>query len=283
MAAITAAQQKTRPEVFAHHDYREFLQAWIEYNKNLDGSKTLRALSRNADLSPGYLPLVLSGQRSLSEKALKKLMPHLGLKPQEQSYLKILVALGEARSQEERSHALKQIQRFEAYKDKNTSELEVHKYLSRWYLVTIRELVATEGFKWNAKFIQGRLKRHVPVSEIEKAMGFLTKHGFVAVDKNGLASLPNKSLKCEGGVYQIALGDYHREMLNLAVESIDQTEKDARYLSGYTFAVAKENIDAAKEILDEAKKKIVELEQKQKSADSVYHVELSFFPLSEDK
>ncbi len=273
---------KSRPDIFSFHDYREFLVTWFNYIKTADDSKTLRAISRNADLSAGYLPLVLSGQRSLTLKSLKKLMPSLNLKRSEQSYLKLLVNLNEARSQEERSFALKQIQRFGSYKNRNSIELEVHKYLSRWYLVAIRELVSVSGFRWDAKWIQSKLKRHVPIIEIEKAMDFLGKHGFVAVSKFGVATVPNKKLNCEGGVFQLALADYHREMLMLASESIDKTEKDLRSLTGYTFAVNKDNIDDVKKILAEAQTKIVELEQKQKKANAVYHVEMSFFPLSEE-
>jgi uncharacterized protein (TIGR02147 family) len=282
LSASPVTETITRPDIFAFHDYREYLGRWFSYLKNLDESKTLRAISRDSELSPGYLPLVLSGQRSLTTKSLKKILPQLSLKPNEQSYLKLLVNLGEARTQEGRSQALRQIQRFGSYKNNNNRELEVHKYLSHWYLVAIRELVSVAGFEWDAKWIQGKLTRHVGVYDIEKAMAFLLQHGFVIVDKDNKATLPSKSLKCEGGIYQIALGDYHREMLQLAAESIDSTEKDLRSLTGYTFAVKKENLDEVKKILADAQNKIVELEQKQKSADAVYHVELSFFPLSED-
>lgn len=282
LSASSAINIKSRPDIFSYHDYREFLVSWFGYIKVIDASKTLREISRTADLSPGYLPLVLSGQRSLTLKSLKKLLPPLKLKPTEQSYLKLLVNLGEASTQEERSNALKQIQRFGSYKNKNKRELEVYKYLSRWYLVAIRELVSVQGFRWDAKWIQSKLKRHVPTIEIEKAMDFLGEHGFVTVNKDGEASVPNKSLNCEGGIFQLALADYRREMLMLASESIDKTEKDLRSLTGYTFAVDKENVDAVKKILAEAQSKIVELEQKQKKANAVYHVEMSFFPLSEE-
>ncbi len=279
--ANSAINLKSRPDIFAHHDYREFLNSWFSYLKSVDAGQTLRAISRSVDLSAGYLPLVLSGQRSLTLKSLKKLIPFLQLRRNEQSFLKLLVDLGEAGSQEERSYALKQIQRFNSYKNKNNHALEVHKYLSKWYLVAIRELVSVSGSRWNAKWIQGKLKRHVSTVEIEKAMDFLTEHGFVNVNK-GKATVPNKNLNCEGGIFQLALADYHREMLMLASESIDKTEKDLRSLTGYTFAVDKENIDAVKKILAEAQSKIVELEQKQKKANAVYHVEMSFFPLSEE-
>lgn len=281
MNASSTIQLKARPDIFAHHDYREFLNSWFSYLKKLDEGHTLRAISRTVDLSPGYLPLVLSGQRSLTSKSLKKLMPFLKLRRNEQSFLKLLVDLGEARSQEGRSYALKQIQRFNSYKNKNSQELEVHRYLSKWHLVAIRELVSVSGSQWNAKWIQTKLKRHVSTTEIQKAMDFLTEHGFVSVNKSK-ASVPNKNLNCEGGIFQLALADYHREMLMLASESIDKTEKDLRSLTGYTFAVDKENVEAVKKILAEAQSKIVELEQKQKKANAVYHVEMSFFPLSEE-
>lgn len=282
MGAALATKNQARPLIFEFHNYREFLISWTDYILTVDKAKSLRALSRQAKLSPGYLPLVLAGHRSLSHKSTAKLLPHLGLKPNEQSYFKLLVKLDEAKTHDERSHALKQIQRFNAYRSKNNKELEAYVYLSHWYIVAIRELVSVVGFQWDAKWIQSHLNRHVSLIEIKKSMEFLVQHGFVILSKEGTASVPAKSLDCLGGIFQIALSDYHKEMLVLAAESIDQTEKEKRSLTGYTFAIASENIDNVKKIIAEAQAKIVELERGQKISNAVYHLEFSFFPLSEE-
>ncbi len=278
----TPKGDEQRPLIFLYHDYRAFLKIWIDYLRKLEANFSLRLLSRLAKLSPGYLPLVLAGSRSLSKKNLDKLLPFLHLSANEKSYLKLLLVLDEAKTHNERVTALKQLQRYHSYQNHNLKELESYQYLSKWYFVAIRELAATSGFKADVKWIQKRLVVHVAAAEIEKALKFLVEFGFLKIDKNGKACLINKNVDCLGGVYQLALADYHRIMLAMAADSIDHTEKDLRQITGYTLAITKDNIEAVKKILADAQQKIAELESAQKTADGVYHVGMAFFPLTKE-
>src|SRR4051812_24664316 len=79
-----------RPDIYAHHAYREFLKEWFTYRKALDPAFSLRALAREAQLASGLLPMVMAGKRPLSAKALAKLAGPLGLGTTELSYLELL-------------------------------------------------------------------------------------------------------------------------------------------------------------------------------------------------
>ena len=76
------------------------------------------------------------------------------------------------------------------------------------------------------------------------------------------------------------MAQYHFEMLSLAGASIDDTPKEERNILGHTFALDSDKVPEAKKILDEALKKITELETDSKQKDSVYQAELALFPLT---
>lgn len=279
LGAVKSAEM-IKPDIFSYHDYREFLRDLFDYLKSQDKENSLRGIAKRAQLSAGYLPLVLSGNRSLSQESLDKILPHIDLKNNEESFLRLLLTLGESKSQEDRSKALSQIQKYTVYQNKNPKELEIYRYLTKWYIVAIRELAATENFKVDAKWIQSRLVHHVPLADIEKSLEFLIEFEFLKKDQKGHYTLANKSMNCLGGVFQIALADYHRVMLDLAEQSIDKTEKAKRNLQGYTFPISSENISVVNKILEEALAKIAEIESAQKKSQEVYHVGFSLFPLT---
>jgi uncharacterized protein (TIGR02147 family) len=126
--------------------------------------------------------------------------------------------------------------------------------------VAIRELAATKDFQLDAKWIQKRLNKHVPVAQIEKALEFLIDNDFLIKTADGKVIYPSKKLECSGGVFQIALAQFHREMLELASESIDRVQKTERNLTGYTFAIPKKSFHKVKDILAEAERQIAALE-----------------------
>jgi uncharacterized protein (TIGR02147 family) len=282
---MTAAKQsqQEKPDIYQHHDYRDYLETWVDWNKQNTPRFSLRKLSSECGFSPSYVSLVLSGQRNLSPKATDKLVNAMGLDPSEKSYFKWLRNLAESSAQEDRLKALQQILRFRNYKSLNPKEFEIFKYLTKWYYVAIRELAATSGFKNDPKWIQKKLNKHVPVSQIEKALEFLFENDFLVKNDDGTITYPSKKLECTGGVFQIALAQFHREMLDLASESIDRVKKEERNLTGYTFAIPKESFGKVKEILEEAEKQIAALETSEaKKSDTVYHVGFTAFPLTEE-
>ncbi len=260
------------PDIYTYHDHLLFLRDWLAYRKASQPGFSLRTLAKECGISAAYLPLVLAGKRTLTFKALQKIESHLGLSRQERSYLEALVTLGTADSQAVRLDALEKMKRFGSYKKANPKELEAYQYLTHWYYVAIREMATLPGFEPTPEWIQPRLKFNVPVAEISAAIEFLKQNGYF--------SEPNKSIECVGGVFKVALTQFHHEVLELAAQSITDTPSEKRSIQGHTVALDSEQIDEARQILNEALQKIQDLSKSKRTPDSVYHVELALFPLS---
>lgn len=277
----TNRQKQSKPQIFAFHDYRMFLQSWFEFKRSTQPHFSMRQLAQLAGLATGYLPMVIAGQRTLSADALEKLLPFLGLTSQEKTYLELLRRMSDSPSSEARKEALERIQKFKGYRSTNHKETEAYKYLTHWYYVAIREMAALPEFKADPAWIQQRLRQKIPLSEIESALKFLSEGGFLKISKTGdVHPLPEKAIECIGGVYRVALGQFHKEMFKLAGESIDRIVSDERAILGNTVAVRSEDIDKIKSILNEAQNKIRELTEQQRNGEEVYHVSLVAFPLT---
>lgn len=267
------------PDIYTYHDYRQFMRDWLQHLKSEHRLST-RQVAKASGVSESYLSMVLSGSRRLSSEQLTKLVPSLKLERSEASYLEWLITVVDADSPEEQLEALKKIQRFRQYRNLNPLEIETYKYLQHWYHIAIRELAQLPGFQMDPKWIQTSLRYKVSIPEIKNAVEFLVDHGFLTVDGQGKFIKPDKMIQCKTGVLKPALTKFHTEMLNLAATSISEIPSEERNISAYTCAIPAETVEAAKQILNEAREKIIALSQSSPASDTVYHFGFLAFPLT---
>lgn len=281
---VVSASETTsgRPDIFSFHDYQLFLVEYIRFLKSEKKGFSLRKLALQSGLSSKYLPMVLSGQRPLSQDALKKMMPFLDLIANEVSFLEALHVLGTTSFQEERIEALNRMKRFHQFQKYHQHESEAYEYLTKWYYYTIRELASDPEFQLEARWIQSRLRHPVPLSEIENAIRFLLKHSFLETDPTGKVVPPEKQIRAQGGVYKVALAQYHKDCLSLAAKSIENATSEERYLAGHTFAIPASKFNDVRILIDQTIEKIQDIIKStgQAPADSVYHMEMALFPLT---
>lgn len=270
-----------KPDIFGYHDYRKFLNDWIEYQKVERRTFSLRLLAKESGLAVSYLSMMLKGIRSLNPKAVEKLVPRLSLSTNERSYFDLLIVLGNSSAQEARLDALERMKRFKSYRRQNPKEAEVYQYLTRWYYVAIREMAALDGFRADPEWIQERLRHRVDLKEIRQALDFLKSNGYLEVKADGTAIPPEKTLDCQGGVYRIALSQFHREMLNQAARSIDLVPREQRNLMGHAMVLDQGTYEQAAEIIHQAIEKIRALQPKSLDGEAVYYTEFALFPLTQ--
>lgn len=266
-----------RPVVEEYHDYRTFLRDHFLYLETAEPGFSLRQLSRDAKVSVGAISMFLSGQRSMTADILERLRPHLRLSQVDCAYLSQLRDLSEAPTFEAKFRILSQIQSRKGYRAQHPQEFETYHYLAHWYHVAIREMAGLQDFQWDEKWIQKRLHSFVSIDEISQALKFLEQQGFISRDKTGELQ---KNLNCMGGVFKLALANFHKQMLSRVDESIATVPSDERHILGHTLAVTEENAAAIKVILDEALSKIERLASPGDKPNSVVHVTLAMVPLT---
>jgi len=272
-----------KPDIFGYHDYRIFLRDRVEYEKAVRPRYSLRRLAADVKLAPGYLPMVLAGTRGISSEILEKVGLSLGLTKEEQSYLQNLRAIVESRSQTLRLEALEAIQKHRHYRTQHPRELEVHQYLTHWLHVAIREMVNLGDFSEDPKWIRKQLRGKVAASEIQRSLAFLLERGFLKRDSKGRLRVVDKKLECVGSVYQLALGQFHRDMMKLASEALDTVPREERSITGLTFPIPQKRYGEVFKILDKTLDEIDVLSSEAKDSDAIYHVGISLFPITQNK
>ena len=268
-----------RPCVFKYHDYQDLLLAWFRYLKSVRGA-SIREFTKRSGVSAGILTQVLKRKGSLDRDDLKRMMPCLAMTAGEKTFLELLHTLSVSTSRLERLRAIERIQALPAYRKANRADHEAWRYLTRWYYVAIRELVTQPGFREDPDWIRRRLRRPVATSEINRALRFLEGAGLIRRNASGDLEVSQKQVSCWGGIYGIALGQFHKQMLELASDAIDYTPTQERYLTGHTMAVPAERLAEAFRVLDEAVAKIERLGQGNGANGDIFHFEFTAIPLT---
>jgi uncharacterized protein (TIGR02147 family) len=272
-----------RPSVFDYHEYREYLKAWLSFLKESQGL-SLRKLAKLWGQSPSYLSMLLKGERKFNKDLLKNVIETFSLDEREQKFLTYLITLGDDPKAGNKNMALRNMQKFKEYRAKNKDEHIEHKYLSNWYHVAIRELIAGNKNPTSKKQIVEKMKPLIGMVKLKAALAYLESNGFIESDQAGLQFwVKDKNLRCMDGVYKVSLSDFHQQMFGLAVESIFKNESQERLILGHTAALSEEQFQKISEVLKESLSKTEEVSELETSDSEkkVYHIGLAFFPVVE--
>ncbi|MGE4107457.1 MAG: TIGR02147 family protein [Bacteriovoracia bacterium] len=266
-----------RPDIHQYNDPVAFLKDWLAFQRGAQPKFSQRALAKSAGLTPAHLPLVIKGARSLTQKALEKLIPLMDLSPAEANFFRSLRTITKSRDTKARREAFQTIQNFATYRRLNPKEFEVYRYLSRWFYVAIREMSGMSHFQLDPEWIQKRLVYPVPLIEIKKAVQFLVDHGYI--EKTQPSS---KLIECDAEVYRVAMAEYHKSMLDLVAESIQRVDREHRHILGFSIGMDQKTFHEVRTLIEETMAKIYDLTQKNPARDSVYYVTLAAIPMARE-
>ena len=261
---------KNKPKIYDYFDYRDFLKDYLTFEKSRKVSQ--RKFAEMVGVSAAYFTMILNRKRNLDPKHVEKLGDLMGLNISERSYLRNLIIICDSEDKDERSLAFKALSKFRSYRSENSADVVTHRFLDNWYYVAIRELSFLPEFVEDPIWIQERFLPKLKQREIERGLEFLKKHGLLA-DKT------QEALDCSENIYKLSLGNFHREMLGMAADSIEKVKREERSILGFTKAMSKKNFTKASEILQKAVSELEKLEEAEVGSE-LYHFYLLGFPLT---
>lgn len=280
--SIPVTNHQKRPFINEYQDPVAFLKDWVAFLKTTSSRFSLRQLAQKSDVSVSYLTMILKKERPLTNKFFNKIAPNLSLTQLELKTLERLLGVIRSKSAEEKSKALRHLQNLRSYRQSNPAEWEVHKYLSNWFHLAIREMVQLEDFKNDLSWIQERLIEKLPQNEISRAIELLLELHLLDND-DGKLSISKRTLQCHDDVFRISLGNFHAEMLKLAAKSISKTSREKRLILGSTIGLPKEKIPELFSMIQEFQRKMEKWSEPFQNIDEIYHIEMATFPLTKKK
>ncbi len=220
-----------RPSAQDYTDYREYLRDMVAHLKSTSRAFSYRAFARRGGFSSsGFLKHVLDGQRNISAASVEKFAKGLGLSEQESSAFELLVLLTQAATDDERTRLLRRLRASRLRKRLTPDEFELY---STPLAVPIRELLTMSDAPQSAAAIGRRLWPRAGARPVKKALDLLVSLGLVEETREGYRS-KRGTLETDPEIMSLAIRNYHRGMLQRALQSLDELEREQRNVTSIT-------------------------------------------------
>lgn len=266
--------------IFEYLDYRQFLADYIEERK--DRGISARAVSKRAGFkSPNYMQLIIEGRRNVSPASMAKLVDYFKFKGAEREFFEHLVLMNQAKTTEQKQYYFEKLSASKKYIALKHLEHDQYEYFSKWYYAAVRELVLLPDFSDDPEWIARTLTPNITMKAAHEAMELLLRLGLIRRIAKGRYEQVDRNIGTPAEIATMAAWKFHREMMQRSAESLDLINSRDRELSALTVAISRDDFEKAKRRIQEFHRKLhADLSESTKH-ESVYQLNIQFFPLSE--
>ena len=270
-----------KPDIFTYLSYREYLKDYYVAAKANTRAFSYRYFSRKAGYSsPNFLKLVIDGKRNLSSESVEKFAAALKLGRDEGRFFTNLVALEQAETDAERNEAYEKVSASRTFRGARRIDHGFFDYLSHWYNPAIREMVLRPDFQEDTEWIAAQLIPPIRPAQAQKALALLLDLGLLVRDEEGHLAHGDAAITTGHEVRSLAIGNYHRQMLDRAGESIELVQRELRDISALTVVVSDATVAELKERIHTFRERLLELSMRDPNPENVYQLCIQLFPLT---
>ena len=243
MTTGTTELQQARPSPEEYGDYRTYLGDMVVFLKATRRGFSYRSFAKSAGFSStGFLKHVIDGERNISQRSIVKFARALGLTKSERDIFEVLVNFSQATTDEDRNHYYEKLRRRRRGTATALTQAQYDAY-SLWYAMPIREMMLLPDFEEDPDWIAARLFPHVRASEVRKALGVLERTGLIQRDDTGRLRPVDVKILAIREIERLAVRNYHRSMLHLALESLDGLPRSQRNMTSLTVTINDEQYE----------------------------------------
>ena len=269
--------------IFEYIDYRRFLNDYYAYKKRTSHAFSYRYFSAKAGFaSPVFLKLVVEGKRNLSRASIEKFCSALQLTKKECMYFKNLVLFDQAKTADEKQEHYAVLRSIENAVSEKSLEADQYDYFGNWYNVVIRELITLYNFRDNYQVLGHSVCPPVTAREAERSVELLKRLHLIKKRSDGTYEQTDSAITTNGDIGLMAVRQFNREMVQLAVKSIDSLSREKRNISGVTIGVSPAMYEIICSEIMAFKDRVVSLVHRDEESSSVYQLNVQFFPVSEN-
>lgn len=256
--------------------YIECIQeAWDE-SKNRNPAYSLRALARDLGVSPTGMSLILSKKRPITIDNAIKWTSILKLSSEKkQLFLEAVTRDSEQRlnPNNRKSNQLKEkIQYMQL-------TLDQFSLISDWYHLAILNLVKLKTFEHNQKWICNQLG--ISKTQCNEAIERLIRLELLEIKDKQYIRTPN-SINTPSNLPSEAIKNFHRQNIQRAISSIDDTNIEDRDITSIMMPIDKKKLVEAKKMISNFRREL-SIFLKEEEGDHVYSLNIQLFPQNVEK
>jgi len=257
--------------------YQKYLIEEFQNRRQRNSSYSLRAYARDLAIPSSKLSQYINGFCGISGRKATQLATKLRLSPLE---VELFVCSAEAEHARDALSRNRAQEKLKSLLENTFSSINMEKFnmIRDWYHMAILELTEVSSFQSNLKWIAKALG--IDVSLVNEAVHRLER--LELLDSGGARwKQTQRDFETPGDISSRAIRDYHRQMLDVINDRIEDTSIDKRELGSVVFAVDQELVPEFKKMIRQFQKSAAALAERSQKKNSVYTLNLQFMPLFE--
>ncbi|MBO6076721.1 MAG: TIGR02147 family protein [Fibrobacter sp.] len=267
-------------DILTYTDYRRYIADYYA-DKKAKSAISWHDFARVAGFSsPVYLKYVSEGRFNLSEAAVERVASAMNLSDFEREYFREMVRFDHAKTDKAKKDSFQKLMTMAESRKAKIIEADAFRYFDSWKNPVLRELAPSmPGAKPLALAHACRPK--ISAAEVSESLNFLVKADLLQKDEEGNYKQTDKVVTTGPmEVTPVAVRGLHRQMGEIALETIEGVPQDKRHFSGVTLGITQDAYDEIVAEINAFRKKIIEIATRESETDEVYRLNIQFFPMT---
>ena len=267
-------------DVLTYTGYRQYIADYYA-DKKAKSAFTWQEFARAAGFSsPVYLKYVSEGKFNLSEAAVERVASAMHLVDIEREYFREMVRFDHAKTDKAKKESFQKLMAMAESRKAKIIEADAFRYFDSWKNPVLRELAPSmPGAKPLALAKACRPK--VSAAEVSESLNFLVKANLLQKDEEGNYKQTDKVVTTGPmEVTPAVIRGLHRQMGELALDTIEGVPQNERHFSGVTLGITQNAYDEIVEEIKAFRKKVIEIATRETETDEVYRLNIQFFPMT---
>lgn len=268
--------------IYNYLDYREWLKDIVEDKKKNNTYFSYRLLAEKIDLDSSFIIKVIMGKRNLSPASVNSIADYFELTPNEKDYFQNLLLFAKAKNSEQKHKLYDELLTL-----RNSSSriiiADQYEFYSKWYYNALRNLLQIYKFKGkDYKELGKKLSPNITATEARKGIHLLKKLKLIYFSEEGYYQLTELAVTAGSRWDSYAIRNFQMNNIDLGKEAIDRFDKETRDVSCITMNVGEKDLPKIKEMVTQFRKELIQYVNNNANPERVYHLNLQFFPFSEE-
>ena len=271
---------ESKLNIYQYIDYRELLSALIAQRKKDKKIFSYRWFSQKAGLTaPNFLNLVVKRKRHLSSDTIEKVIEVFQLKGQEAEFFRFLALFNKAKTLSEREHFAHQMTKLKKFQNEYPLSQDQFEYYSKWYHIPIREMLSLKFPPKTEEEISDTIVPYISKAVVSNALEKLKSLNLIT--ENGQSwKVAQESVATGNKFSSYGVVQYHKQMMGLAVESLDRFSASDREVSSVSVGLSEAKFEKVKKMIEEIRSQIMTLSEEDDLKERIYQINFQVFPLS---
>jgi len=269
--------------IYSYSDPILFLNDFWNQKREVNNKYTVRAWSKKMGLKfHGPLYDILRGQRKIPKSYIPGFIKTLPLDSKESIYFETLVDINRAKKADEKEYFISRLSQLSPKKSIRFYELESFSSMKDPLHFALIEMTQLKGFKYDLNWIQNKLGVKRSISEIKQMIERLVSLGLLIEIDNSLQRTA-QHIYSKQDVPDLALREYHKSLLKISSQAIDQQEISDREYNATCLNIKEDDIQSLKlELRSFMQEMISKYEAKPGDAKDTYQLNTQLFNLNKN-